>query len=83
VPPSAVAGLARRFFELGFFSFCATYRQPATDLPAIETTIQVAGVTKTVFVYGDAAPEGLEDLDGEIENVTNVAQLIKSAPRPK
>lgn len=80
VPPSTVAGLARRFFEQGFFSFCATYRQPATDLPAIETTIQIAGITRTVFVYGDAAPEGLQDLDEEIENVTKVGQLVKSAP---
>jgi hypothetical protein len=75
----AVAGLARRFFEKGFFNFCSSYRQPARDLPAVETTIQVAGVTKTVLVYGDAAPEGLEDLDAQIETVAHVAQLVKSA----
>jgi hypothetical protein len=81
VAPPTVAGLARRFFEKGFFNFCASYRQPATDLPAVETTIQLAGVTKTVLVYGDAAPEGLEDLDAQIENVAHVAQLVKSAQR--
>lgn len=83
VASSTVAGLAGKLFEKGFFNFCASYRQPATDLSAVETTIQFAGFTKTVFVYGDAAPEGLEDLDAQIENVANVAHLVKSADRPE
>lgn len=83
VEPSAVAGLARKFYERGFFNFCASYREPITDEPTVETTIQAAGVTKTVSVYGDATPEGLEDLDAQTENVAHVAQLVKSAGRPE
>jgi hypothetical protein len=83
VERSAVVGLARRFFEKGFFNFCASYREPVTDQPTVETRIGVAGVTKIVSVYGDAAPEGLEDLDAQVENVAHVAQLVKSAARPE
>jgi hypothetical protein len=80
VAPSTVAGLTRRFFEKGFFNFCASYRQPATDLPTVETTVKLAGVTTSVFVYGNAAPEGLEELEAQTESVAQIGELVKSGP---
>lgn len=79
VAPSTVAGLTRRFFEKGFFSFCASYRQPATDLPAVETSVKLADVTASVFVYGHAAPEGLEELDAQVESVAQIGELVTSS----
>jgi uncharacterized protein DUF6438/carboxypeptidase family protein len=78
VEPSVVAGLAKKFFDKGFFNFCASYRVPMTDQPTTETTINVGGVAKTVSVYGSSEPEGLEELDREIEQAANVTQFIKS-----
>jgi Domain of unknown function (DUF6438)/Carboxypeptidase regulatory-like domain len=82
VEPSIVAGLARKFYEKGFFNFCASYREPITDQPTVETTMNVGGVAKTVSVYGSSAPEGLEELDREIEQAANVTQFVKS-PDPR
>lgn len=76
VEPSAILGLARKFYERGFFNFCGSYREPATDLPTVTTSIQVAGFTKVVSVYGDPAPEGLEELDEQIEQVANLRPMV-------
>jgi TonB family protein len=76
VKPSAILGLARKFYERGFFNFCGSYREPATDLPTVTTSIQVAGFTKVVSVYGDSAPEGLEKLDEQIEQIANLRPMV-------
>ena len=74
--PSAILALARKFYELGFFNFCASYRTRATDQPSVDTSIRVASLSKEVSVYGDAAPEGLEELDDQIEQVANSFPLV-------
>jgi TonB family protein len=76
VESSRVLGLAREFYERGFFNFCASYRERATDLPTVNTSIQVASVSKVVSVYGDRAPEGLEELDQQIERIANLTPLV-------
>lgn len=76
VEPSAILGLARKFYEKGFFNFCSFYREPATDLPTVNTSVQIAGKTKLVSVYGDTAPEGLEELDEQIEQVAKLTPLV-------
>jgi hypothetical protein len=78
VDPSAVSELAKRFYEKGFFNFCTSYRSKATDQGTDETTIHFGNITKTVSVYGDKAPEGLEELQNQIEQTANVAQFMES-----
>jgi TonB family protein len=76
VEPSAILDLARKFYEQGFFTLCASYRQRATDLPTVSTSIQVESFSKVVSVYGDREPEGLEELDEQVEQVANLNQLV-------
>lgn len=78
IEPSAFTELAKRFYEKGFFNFCSSYRMKATDMPSDETTIHLGNIVKTVFVYGDKAPEGLEDLQKQIEQTANVARFVES-----
>jgi len=83
VDPSAVTGLAKKFYEKGFFSFCASYRVRTTDQPTVETAIHFGDVTKTVSVYGGKAPEGLEELQEQIEQTANVTQFVQSPDSPR
>ena len=78
IEPLAVTELAKGFYEKGFFNFCSSYRMKATDLPSDETTIHLGNIVKTVFVYGDKAPEGLEDLQKQIEQTANIARFVES-----
>jgi hypothetical protein len=79
IDPSAVSELTKKFYEKGFFNFCTSYRWKATDQATDETTIHFGNIAKTVSVYGGKAPEGLEELQNQIEQTANVAQFV--APR--
>jgi len=78
IEPLAVTELAKRFYEKGFFNFCSSYRMKVTDMPSDETTIHLGNIVKTVLVYGDKAPEGLEDLQKQIEQTANIARFVES-----
>jgi hypothetical protein len=78
INPSAVTELAKKFYEQGFFNFCASYRVKATDFSSDETTIHLGSIVKTVYVYGYKAPEGLEELQKQIEQTANVAKFVES-----
>lgn len=78
IDPSAVNELAKKFYEKGFFNFCSSYRWRATDQATDETTIHFGNIAKTVSVYGSKSPEGLEELQNQIERTANVAQLVES-----
>jgi hypothetical protein len=78
VDPSAVSELAKKFYENGFFNFCASYRLRATDQATEETTFHSGNITKTVSVYGDKAPEGLGELQNQIEQTAHVVQFVES-----
>ena len=78
IAPLAVTELAKRFYEKGFFNFCSSYRMKATDLPSDETTIHLGNIVKTVFVYSLKPPEGLEDLQKQIEQTANIARFVES-----
>lgn len=77
VDPAAVAGLARKFYEKGFFNFCASYREPVTDEPTVETAIHAGNLARMVSVYGSKAPEGLEDLQARIEQTAKITEFVK------
>jgi Carboxypeptidase regulatory-like domain/Domain of unknown function (DUF6438) len=78
VDPSAVNEIAKKFHEKGFFNFCTSYRLRATDQATYETTIHFGNITKTVSVYGGKAPEGLGELQNQIEQTAHVAQFVES-----
>jgi hypothetical protein len=72
-----VSELAKKFWEKGFFNFCASYRLMATDQATDETTIHFGNITKTVLVYGDKGPEGLGELQNQIEQTAHVAPFVE------
>jgi len=80
VNPSDVAALARQFFEKGFFNFCASYQELTPGEATVKTTmttIKIGDYAQTVSVYGGGAPQGLDDLDAQIDRVANVAHFVK------
>ena len=80
VNPSDVAALAKQFFEKGFFNLCASYQELApgqSNVGTTMTTIKIGEYGRTVSVYGNAAPQGLEDLNTQIEKVAHVNQPAK------
>src|SRR5262249_5722381 len=78
IDPPAVTELVKKFYEKGFFNFCASYRMRVTDVSSNETTIRLGKAIKTVYVYGGKAPEGLEELQTQIEKTANVAEFVES-----
>lgn len=78
VDPSAVTELAKKFYESGFFNFCASYREMGTDFSSDETTIHLGNIVKTVYVYGGKAPEGLQELQKQIEQTANIGKFVAS-----
>jgi len=78
IDPLAVAELVKKFYEKGFFNFCTSYRMKATDLSADETTIRLGNILKTVYVYGYKGPEGLDELQEQLEQTAKVAKLVES-----
>jgi hypothetical protein len=78
IDPLTFSELAKKFYESGFFNFCNSYRWRTTDQATDETTIHFGNITKTVSVYGDKAPEGLGELQNQIEQTAHVAQFVES-----
>ena len=81
VDPSAVRDLIARFREVGFFSFCGHYSDTVTDRATVETSVRVHGINKTVSVYGSSWPEGLRDLDAQIDAIAAVSRFV-NPPHP-
>jgi uncharacterized protein DUF6438/carboxypeptidase family protein len=77
VEASAVARIVKRFSDTGFFNYCGSYRVQVTDQPSTITTFRMGNYSKSVSVYGDSAPEGLEELDAAIETGAKVGPLVR------
>ena len=80
VEASDVRNLVTRFYDIGFFAFCDQNEDPVTDQATVETSLQVAGITKTVSVYGNSAPDGMENLDAQIDAIAGVSRFLKPQP---
>lgn len=80
VEPSAVRNLVTRFDDIGFFGYCGHYSHSATDQATLDTSLQIEGVTKSVSVYGNSAPDGLENLDLQIDAIAGVSRFLNSPP---
>jgi hypothetical protein len=82
VEESDIRNLVTRFYDIGFFAFCGQNEDPVTDQATVETSLQVGGITKTVSVYGNSAPDGLENLDAQIDAIARVSRFLKPPPAP-
>jgi len=82
VEESAILNLLGRFYDIGFFGFCDQNEDTATDQATVETTLQVAGTTKTVSVYGNSAPDGLKNLDAKIDEIAGVSRFLRPPTAP-
>jgi hypothetical protein len=80
VEESDIRNLITRFYDIGFFGFCGQNQDTVTDQATVETSLQIAGITKTVSVYGNSAPDGLENLDAQIDAIAGVSRLLKPQP---
>jgi hypothetical protein len=80
VEESDIRNLITRFYDIGFFGFCGQNQDTVTDQATVETSLQIAGITKTVSVYGNSAPDGLEDLDAQIDAIAGVSRFLKPQP---
>ncbi len=82
VDQSGVRDLITRFRDIGFFGFCGDYSETVTDEAAVETSLKIDGITKTVSVYGRSAPDNLEDLDAQIDAIAGVSRFVNTPPAP-
>jgi hypothetical protein len=80
VEESNIRNLLTRFYDIGFFGFCSQNEDTATDQATVETSLQIGGMTKTVSVYGNSAPDGLENLDAQIDAIAGVSRFLKPQP---
>jgi hypothetical protein len=80
VEESDIRNLITQFYDIGFFSFCGQNEDTTTDQATVETSLQIAGITRTVSVYGNSAPEGLKNLDAKIDAIAGVSRFLKPAP---
>jgi hypothetical protein len=80
VEESDIRNLITRFYDIGFFGFCGQNQDTVTDQATVETSLQIAGITKTVSVYGNSAPDSLEDLDAQIDAIAGVSRFLKPQP---
>lgn len=82
VEEADIRNLIAQFYDIGFFGFCGQNEEVTTDQATVETSLQFDGITKTVSVYGNSAPDGLENLNAQIEKIAGVSRFLKPPPLP-
>jgi hypothetical protein len=82
VEEADIRNLIARFYDIGFFGFCGQNEDVTTDQATVETSLQFDEIRKTVSVYGNSAPDGLENLNAQIEKVAGVSRFLKPPPVP-
>lgn len=68
---SEARDLISSFRSNGFWNLCGSYRRPITDQATVSTRLSIAGQTKSVLNYADAAPEWLSKLEGRIDSIAD------------
>lgn len=85
IPREDVQRLLRRFDEIGFENLRDSYRAEVTDLPTYTITLARNGRTKTVVDYAGLSagmPQGVRDLQDEIDRVANTARWVLRDGQP-
>jgi hypothetical protein len=82
VEAADIRNLIARFYDIGFFGFCGQNEDVTTDQATVETSLQIDGITKTVSVYGNSAPDGVKNLNAQIEKIAGVSRFLKPPPAP-
>jgi hypothetical protein len=85
IPREAVAGLVRRFDQIGFHRLRDAYRAEVTDLPTYSVSIAREGRSKTVVDYGGTSagmPQSVRELQNEIDRVAGTAQWVLRDGQP-
>jgi hypothetical protein len=68
---SEARDLISSFRSNGFWNLCGSYRRRITDQAAVSTRLSIAGQTKSVLNYADAAPEWLSKLERRIDSLAD------------
>jgi hypothetical protein len=63
-------------YETGYFSLDDRYEIQVTDLPSAITTITIGNQTKSVYDYGGAGPEKLQNLEEKIDEIAQSYNLV-------
>jgi hypothetical protein len=85
IPRTDVQRLLARFDAIGFERLSDEYRAQVTDLPTYTITLTRNGRTKRVADYMGTAvgmPEGVRDLEDEIDRVAGTARWVLRDGRP-
>lgn len=82
IPADKVKELVTDIYETNFFSLNDRYEAPMTDLPSATTTVTIGAQTKSVYNYGNAGPQKLEDFEQKIDEITQTKMLI-GEPKPQ
>jgi hypothetical protein len=80
IPASSIAALLATARRIGFFDLSDSYRAPISDLPTTFVTITANGRTKRVEDYF-GAPQGLKDLERQIDDAARTERWIRVAPQ--
>ena len=77
-----VKELVTDIYETNYFSLKDRYEEQVTDLPSAITTVTIGGQTKSIYNYGNAGPQKLENLELKIDEITQSKTLI-GEPQPE
>jgi Domain of unknown function (DUF6438)/Ankyrin repeats (3 copies)/Ankyrin repeats (many copies) len=71
IQASEARDLISSFRSNGFWDLCGSYNRRITDFAAVSTRLSIAGQTKSVLNYADAAPDWLSKLEQQIDSLAD------------
>jgi hypothetical protein len=80
IDPAKAIALIQRANKQGFNSLCEGYRRMVTDNPTYTTTLTIAGHSKSVSDYADAAPKWMQALEMEIDALADTYHWRRGDP---
>jgi len=82
IPVDQVKELVTLIYETNYFSLDDRYEAQVSDLPSTITTITIGDQTKSVYNYGNAGPQKLQNLEEKIDEITQSHTLVGN-PKPE
>lgn len=76
IPTEKIKELVSLVYEIGYFSLDDRYEVEVTDMPSAITTITIGSQTKSVYNYGNAGPEKLQNLEEKIDEISQSYNLV-------
>src|SRR6266700_2451267 len=81
IKPSDARALIEKFRAGGFWSLCSSYSASVSDASTVITTVHLGDQEKRVSNYFNTAPGWLQELENEIDALTDTHRWIHGDPR--